>query len=177
MNLSEASVVLRRLEGIWPQQQVLNGSREEWLEFLLALDYDATVAALAVLRDVLKWRPSMSELKGAYLRQAQVMEEHQPFDEARRLLPGATEADPRKRYTLFDAYGASTDRWIYCWSCAMAISLEEQATTAVYLRGLGLRHARCPKPGTAPAMPVADRNERESYWQRNGVRFPERRTA
>ena len=166
MNLSEAASVIRRLDAIWPlgaDQGV--DARNEWLNFLAGLDYDAALEAVAELRAVLKWRPSMAELKCS-VGEALVARD----DALPPLLPGKVDADAP---TLADLYGAEQGDWVYCWRCDMAIGLADRADGAVHLTPrLGIAHRFCPKSGSAPHIPEYQRAERADYWTKHHVRRP-----
>lgn len=164
MNLHEADSVLRKLDGIWVlRTEHTDTERNEWLDFLLALDHGATLEAVNYLRGQLKWRPSMAELRSAY-REAIEDRDEQPIG-----LPG--KVDPAAP-TMADLYGSSQAQWVFCWRCDTAISLADQCDGPVFAGRLGLRHRRCPKPGTSPHMPEYLRTEREDYWVKHHVRKP-----
>ena len=180
MNTAEALMITRRIIGIWPAPALDKEAKAEWIDFLIELEYEPAISALVSLRESQRYRPSMSELKSAYLSVCSGMQEIRQQTEVHRLLPGrksATADNEREPYGNLDWYGSSVKDWVYCWRCNMAIRLEERDTTAVHAPGLGLRHDRCPLRGTAPLMPVEAMNEREAYWQRKGIKLPERMTA
>jgi len=165
MNLHEADRVLRKMDGIWVLRTAhTNEDRNEWLDFLLGYDFDAMTAAVDALKEQLKWRPSMAELREAYRaetanREAALLE-----------LPG--DVDPAAA-SLADRYGAEQRDWVYCWKCDMAISLKERAGAPVFTEGLGLSHHRCPKGGSSPLIPQYMRTDRDDYWAKHHVRKPD----
>ena len=168
MNLHQADNVMRKLDGIW----TLKGdhskeARNEWLDFLLGYDYDVIREAVDDLKDRLKWRPSMAEIRDAYRAVTEALEAEV------LLLEGDVDPDAP---TLADVYGHIRSDWVFCWKCDMAVSLDERSgisnKPAVYHERLGLRHRVCPKSGSAPLIPTYLRNEREEYWTKKHIKRP-----
>ena len=176
MNTAEAQIVIRRIAGIWPSsQQIDKAVRDEWFEFLAGLDFNPAVSAVVTLRKSQRYRPSMAELKAAYLSICANQQSERQESAGYLCLPGEvcpSSTNAKAPYNNLDLYGQSVAQWVYCWRCNMAIRLSERDTTAVYTPKLGLRHAHCPHRGSAPLMPVADANERQAHWQKHGIELP-----
>jgi hypothetical protein len=154
--------VVARIDGIWPPKKAPTiEERQEWVKFLNPLDGVIVLEAIDLMRDSLMWRPSMADVKKHYHMAAAV-----PREELPQLPPGPPQEFP---VTLLDLYGTHQDDWVYCWRCDMAISLEELSGRPFFDERRGLFHARCPKGGSAPAMPVHLRIARQEYWTKHKI--------
>lgn len=176
MNTAEALMITRRIIGIWPAPALDKEAKAEWIDFLIELEYEPVISALVSLRESHRYRPSMADVKGAYLSVCSGMQSDRQQQASYIGLPGqvsTTSTHKKAPYNNLDWYGHSVKDWVYCWRCNMAIRLEERDTTAVYTPKLGLRHAHCPRRGTAPMMPVVELNERQQYWQKQGIKLPQ----
>jgi hypothetical protein len=156
MTPEKAQSILGRIDAAWPAKtSPTTAQYAEWIDFLQPYELEYAERALDELRAELQWRPSMAHFKHAYYVAAAA-------PEARPALPGETSDD----CTYFDIYGSSQDDWVYCHLCDMAISLEERATAPIWRPGHGLQHACCPRRGTAPSMPPAERTARREWLSR-----------
>lgn len=166
MDISEAALVIRKMDGRWKPLQS-EQSQQEWLEFLINYDLFPAKAALDDLRDTSMWRPTMSEFKTAYMsvlarRPVEVFPVH-----GQKLLNGHVERSDEVNRAL---YGHSVDAWVYCADCGMVVTLEERATSARFGDGYGFKHANCPKTGSRPTIPPGERMRRDEYWEKTGIK-------
>ena len=158
MHVGEAADLIRKMDAIWPMKDAGNpDSRAEWIDFLVPLDYSIGMELLSDLRETLKWHPAMSEFREAY----NAVLTRGALDLDLYALPAAPDAGSYED-TLTELYGSAQNEWVYCWKCSMAIGLEERATDPRYRPSKGLHHAKCPKNGMAPSMPVWMKLEQEN---------------
>lgn len=156
MNAAESSQVLRRMESTWPRGEKLgDGVYEEWLTFLSEYDCRLAFEALRSLRDVCTWRPSMADFRSAYFQALAVA------DSQRKQLPAGSHDDTD---SLRDRYGSDQGRWVYCWRCDMAVSLDELEGRIGYDMSRGIYHRSCPRHGSAPQIPALERATRDKWF-------------
>lgn len=162
MNADQIRQVVARIDGIWPPKNAPTlEERQEWVTFLRKLDGEITLESIDLMRDSLIFRPSMADVKKHYHIAAAV---------PRATLPQLPAGKPGEHTdTMADIYGASEDHWIWCWRCDLAISLEDQSLHSLWDEQRGLFHVKCPKPGSAPSMPVGLRIARSEYWTKNKI--------
>lgn len=163
MTPADAAAIVARIDAIWPPRTPPTPEeREEWIRFLRTYDGRIAAGALEELRGQLGWRPSMADFKSAYQLAATMPEETRPA------LPAGKD-DRATRRNLCDTYGLAAEDWVYCWKCDMAIGTEERAEGAGYDHERGFYHCRCPKPGTAPAIPRAELLARNEHFSRHHI--------
>jgi hypothetical protein len=165
MNPAEAQQIVRRMSGIWGPLREREQQRE-WIEFLVDYEQEPAVSAVLALRGIVKWQPTMSEFRAAYLKTL----EDRPIGgdqvNGRRLLNGKVETNAEANQAL---YGSAVDSWVYCWQCDMAVTLDERLDSARYRHRYGWAHDTCPPHGSRPSIPNDERRLRAEYWQRVGV--------
>lgn len=163
MNTDEKRTVVKRLDGIWPPRNPPTvEERHEWVKFLQPLESDVALDAIDIMRESVMFRPSMADFMKYYHEAAAI-----PRENALQLPAGDDDATGP---SLQDIYGSHQDDWIYCWKCDMAISMDDVLDEKVRYDGRrGLCHGRCPKSGSAPAMPVHLRIARQEYWTKHKI--------
>ena len=166
MNLRDADVAVRKMDGIWVLRSA-GESREEWLEFLLPLDAAAALETIRNLRAVSKYRPAMSEFLEEYRIVAARRDAATNEIGGRRFLNG--QCDHTAEGRNLELYGSEQGAWVYCFKCDMVVSLEERATSARYREDHGMCHAKCPPRGSRPSIPNGKRLERDEYWRKVGI--------
>jgi hypothetical protein len=162
MDLREADVMLRKLDATWALREPRSDDeKNEWLEFLLQYEFDPMKRAVEDLRVRLRFRPSMAEIRTAYTEAGEGRDD--------RALPPAQE-DGRGS-DLSALYGENQRAWVYCWRCDMVLSLEERDSLKLvgYDGERGLYHHRCPRKGSAPTIPHAQRTQRDEYFARKRI--------
>lgn len=158
MTADEIRGVISRIDGIWPPRKPpTQDERAEWVRFLKPLDAGAAVRGVDLMRECLKFRPSMADFRDAYYEAAAL-----PGDDMLALPPAEGSVQPH----LTDTYGHRVEEWVWCHRCDMAISLAGRLGNAVFDTRRGLRHIECPSGGSAPVIPTKQRLEREAYWRK-----------
>jgi hypothetical protein len=71
--------------------------------------------------------------------------------------------------SLRDRYGSTQTDWVYCWRCDMAISLDDLQDHSGYDPARGLFHLRCPRPGSAPLIPMAEALKRNEAFDKRHI--------
>lgn len=162
MTTDEAARLLRRIDAIWPPKTPpAKDERLEWLAFLAPLDAAVAAVAVDLLRETATWSPRMADMRSAYNEAA-----GRPPGAGPALPPGQ---DAGGEPSLRDIYGEAQDRWVYCWRCDMAITLEERATAPHYDPERGLYHGRCPRNGSAPLIPRGQQIRRDEHFRSRGI--------
>lgn len=158
MTADEIRGVISRIDGIWPPRKPpTQDERAEWVRFLKPLDAGAAVRGVDLMRECLKFRPSMADFRDAYYEAAAL-----PGDDMLALPSAEGSVQPH----LTDTYGHRVEEWVWCHRCDMAISLGDRLGNAVFDTRRGLRHIECPSGGSAPVIPTKQRLEREAYWRK-----------
>lgn len=161
MNKNESAKVLRRLKILWPRE-LPEGTDTEWVRVLAPLEYRYADSALDEMRDTLMFPPSVADFRSAYYLVLSL-----PCDTL-ALPPGD---DDEAFEPLRDRYGENQKDWVYCWRCDMALSLEERGGKCGYDFSRGLYHYACPKKGSVPAIPSAERVARNEYFDKRRIAF------
>jgi len=167
MNMSEASVIVRKGNACW---KPLDGAdtQREWLEDLLRFAFYPAKAAIDDLREQasVRYWPTMGEFKAAYTAVLARQPHLSPFVEGQRLLNGRVQRNDEANRAL---YGGAVEDWVYCWQCGMAVTLEERDTSARFREQYGFSHDHCPHRGARPIIPAQKRLERDEYWRKVGI--------
>jgi hypothetical protein len=154
----EVREVINRIDGIWPPRKPpTQDERAEWVRFLQPLEAGAAVRGVDLMRECLKFRPSMADFRDAYYEAAAL-----PGDDMLALPPAEGSVAPH----LTDTYGHRVEEWVFCWRCDRALSLDDYDGHITFDERRGLRHIECPSDGSAPIIPTRQRLEREAYWRK-----------
>jgi hypothetical protein len=161
MTKKQVEAVMSRMAAIWPKKEppTLDEQRE-WVDFLMPLDGNVSIRACLELRETQKWRPSMADFKSAYYLAAALAD-----DEVKQL-PGKTGEDESTADRNRELYGHIVEDWVYCWRCDMAIALEDQH---VFDAMRGLMHPHCPRKGSAPLVPQAEKVVKDEYFRKHKI--------
>lgn len=160
MTGDEVRTVMNRIHGLWPRERDEETDRE-WVVVLKPLEYRLADAAVDELRDTVMFPPSVAEFRSAYYSALATVP-----TPALALPPGDEEPTD-----FADLYGENAKQWVYCWRCDMALTLEERGSAKFtgYDGTRGFYHRRCPKHGSAPAIPSGERMERDEYFARRKI--------